>query len=385
MSSEIQPKLLRKMTVRRLLEVLQTQGPASRADLTRLSGISAPTVSKAVASLLELGLVEEGDAAEAVLGRPAKVLRLATDHAQVLGIVLDAHRCDIVQSSFDGNIDPACVRTVNTPGDYESLIEKLATEAKTMMARTGVTTLNVAVSIPGLVNREGVVSLSPNLPITNGKSPAADLSAALGVECVPYQEMDALCLGERMFGGATQLDDFAVLDISTGLGLGVMNGGQLLEGNNGMAGELGHLPIDPGGRLCGCGNHGCLETLATDTAFAHYVGERADRTLDVEEAISLVRSGDLHADDELRLVSDKVALAIAAVVNLFNPASLFVYGHLFEAQDGLFDHIIDIVGKIALKPCLLDCTIVQAKGNKHQAVIAGAIAHYTDALGPSLD
>ena len=108
-SSGIKPGLLRKMTVRRVLECLQEHGPLSRADLTRETGISAPTVSKAVADLLESGLLEEGMAPDHALGRPGKKLQLAQDTAQVIGVVLDVRECRVLSASLDGAIKSQAV------------------------------------------------------------------------------------------------------------------------------------------------------------------------------------------------------------------------------------------------------------------------------------
>src|SRR5258708_10817132 len=105
--------------------------------------------------------------------------------------------------------------------------------------------------------------------MTDGRSPAQDLAARLGVECNVLQESHALCLAERHYGLAKGLDDFAMLDVGTGVGLGVMSGGRLLTGHSGLAGELGHITaVADGGRRCGCGNHRCLGTVASDSALA---------------------------------------------------------------------------------------------------------------------
>ena len=93
---DIQPPLLRRMSARRILEVLQDHGPSTRADITRRSGISAPTVSKVVASLLESSLLEEGDVPAGTFGRPARLLQLASRSARVLGVVLDVQNLDRV-------------------------------------------------------------------------------------------------------------------------------------------------------------------------------------------------------------------------------------------------------------------------------------------------
>ncbi len=112
------------------------------------------------------------------------------------------------------------------------------------------------------------------MPITNGQCLGADLAERLGIECILVQEEHALCLAERCFGSARGLDDFAMLDISTGVGLGVMSRGRLLLGRSGFAGEIGHITVDIRGRRCGCGNRGCLETVACDSALAWQVSQK---------------------------------------------------------------------------------------------------------------
>ncbi|HEV3049984.1 MAG TPA: ROK family transcriptional regulator, partial [Longimicrobium sp.] len=279
-----QPALLSRINERQVLRTLQADGPLSRAEVARRSGMSAPTASKAVEALLRAGYLEEEDAPGNTRGRPAKRLRLASTTAQVLGFVIDAGQCRVVAAGLDGALDEARTAEFPTPGSYEELIETAARHAARLMDRKGVTTLGLGVSLPGLVDyRREQGLLSPNVPITNGRSPSRDLGARLGIDCVMVQEEHALCLAERTFGEARGLDDFAMLDVSTGVGLGVMSGGRLLAGHSGLAGEVGHVTVELDGRLCGCGNHGCLETVACDTALAWAVSQRLGRRVDIEE------------------------------------------------------------------------------------------------------
>lgn len=371
------------MTVRRVLELLQSNGPSTRADLTRLSGISAPTISKAIGALLESGLVEEGDVSSAALGRPGTVLRLATDTAQVIGVVVDARQCQVLASGLDGEIHEDLIERFPTPRTYQALIDQLIRAATRLMERPGVRTLSLGMSIPGLINRRKEQAVfSPNLHVTDGHSPGVDLSRRLGIDCVMYQETHALCLGERMFGGPEPLDDFVVLEISTGLGLGVITEGRLMEGHSGLAGELGHVTVVPDGRLCGCGNHGCLETVATDSAFAQAISEKVGRGVSVDEAVTLIRDKGLQADDELRRVCEYLAIAMAAAINVFNPGTLFVHGRLFDAQDGLFEMACELTRRRALAPSLADCRVQRARFSKSQGAIAAAMQLLFDSLGP---
>src|SRR5262245_28030451 len=110
----IRPAVVGKLNERQVLRLLQTRGPLSRAEVARESGLSAPTVSKAVASLLKAGLLEEADAPELARGRPAPKLRLATTSAQVLGVSIDAGHCELVSAGLDGTLHNNTL-TVPTP------------------------------------------------------------------------------------------------------------------------------------------------------------------------------------------------------------------------------------------------------------------------------
>ena len=381
-SSGIKPGLLRKMTVRRVLECLQEHGPLSRADLTRETGISAPTVSKAVADLLDSGLLEEGMAPDHALGRPGKKLQLAQDTAQVIGIVLDVRECRVLSASLDGVIKENTVVAFETSDEYSLLIEQL-TAAVTSLQSSEVVTLGIGVSTPGLIDEQNQRSLfSPNLQAINQRSPSADLTSATGLAVVSVQESRALCLAERLYGNARGLDDFAMLDVTSGLGLGVFSGGTLLSGQNGLAGELGHVTIDPNGRLCGCGNQGCLETLATDTALASLVSESAERQLSIEQVISEVHAGSLRIDNELERVSEYLSLALAAAINLFNPSNLFVHGRFLTLNRGILNDIVERTRSRALDPSFEECDIQIAHSSKDQGAIASIVHHLTRSAGP---
>lgn len=385
MSAKIEPQLLRRLTVRRILELLQEHGPCTRADLTRQSQMSAPTISKAVDSLLESGLVEEGDARPSSIGRPAKIVRLATERVQVIGVAIDALRCTLVSAGLDGAFVADQAVQLPTPKSYSSMLATLEEQVRRLM-RPDVVAVSIGLSLPGLIRgRAGISVFSPNLHLTDGKSPARDLQERLGISCELIQETHALSLAERMYHSSEALDDFVMMDISTGLGIGVFTGGRLLEGHSGLAGELGHITIEPNGRLCGCGNHGCLETLATDTALAVRVSERHGVPAEIDSITQLVREGRLKIDVELRQTCESLAIAIAAAVNLFNPAVLMVHGKLFDIQDGVFELTTELVRRRALGPSLSDCQIRRGRCSKLQGAVAAAVNALTNSMGPILD
>ncbi len=384
-TSVVQPSLLSKINERQVLRTIQARGPLSRAEVARHSGISAPTASKAVESLLRAGLLEEGDAGELGRGRPARKLRLASETAQVIGLVVDAEQCRMVTAGLDGRLHHERRRSFPTPDSYAELIRTAEVQARELIERPGVTTLGLAVSLPGLIDyRHARGVLSPNVPITNGHSPSRDLGERLGIECIVIQESHALCIAERYYGAARGIDDFAVLDIETGVGLGVMSGGRLLTGHNGLAGEIGHITVELEGRTCGCGNRGCLETVASDSALAWAISQRLGRKVGLREAIERIRAGEIEARTELERTCRYLGVGVAAVINLFNPSTLFVHGHLFEAAEGLFERVVEEARRRALPPSFAECAIIQARGSKRQGAVATMIEHLTNSVVPVL-
>ncbi len=368
-----------------MLRLLQLRGPLSRAEVARQTGLSAPTVSKAVAALLKAGLLEEAEAPELARGRPAPRLRLATDTAQVIGIAVDAGHCEVVSAGLDGTAQGP-VAVVPTPASYPELLAALEQTCRGMMAKPGVKTLGFGMSLPGLVDyRTGRGVLSPNVPMTNGHAPAADLAEHLGLTGTLLQESHALCLAERDHGLAKAIDDFAVLDVGTGIGLGVMLGGRLLRGQSGLAGEIGHLTaVARGGRRCGCGNTGCLETVASESALAYYAARKLGRPVSVDEVIELARAGAVDLSAELDEVAEYLAIAVAAVINLFNPAVVFLHSPLLDLQADLLNRIADRAAERALPPSFAQCRILRAQGSKRQGAVAAAVRLLTDAIAPEI-
>jgi len=380
--SLIQPVLLSRINEQQILRMLLEQGALSRAEIARVAGLGPPTVSRAIEALLQSGYVEE-EAPQAAFGRPAKKLRLAVRSAQVLGLVLDAECCRVVCAGLDGKIRADRTQTFTTPDSYEAMLQQAETALRTLLDAPDMTTLGIGISMPGLVDtnrQEGL--LSPNLPVTNGRTPGRDLEKRLGVPCLVMQEEYALCLAERYFGNARGLENFAMLDVSTGVGLGVMSSGRLLTGQSGLAGEIGHITVDLRGRRCGCGNFGCLETVACDTALAAIVSQRLGHRVDFDAMAALVETGELTIVEELDTLCSYLAVALAAVINLFNPESLFVHGRLFALDLNLFPRLLEETARRTLAPSFQACRIVQARGSKRQGAVAAIIDHLIDSLVP---
>lgn len=386
MAGKAKPALLRQLNDRAVFELLLDRGQASRAELTRHMGVSPTTASKTVARLLRAGFLEEtGMQAATKAGRPGRIYQLGSGSVQVLGAAIDVRRSCVLAAGLDGRIHPEHVYDFATPRNYDKLMEAIADRAQHLIQARKMPTLGIGVSVPGGIDyRRQRVLLSPNLHMTDGHSPSADLSNRLGIEAVLAHEIRGACLAERAYGAARGMDNFVMVWAYSGFGAAVVTGGRLLQGHDHLAGELGHITVDRNGIECGCGNHGCLETVATDAALARLVSKRLGREVDMEEVMRLTRAGKLNPDDELEQTLDYLAIGIAASINIFNPEAVLVCASLLDVRPDTLRRLTDRVAKRTLGPLLRNCRVVRARGDTRQGAVASIIHHLTHALGPEM-
>jgi N-acetylglucosamine repressor len=381
----VEPALLRRINERRLLEYLQISGPSSRARLRKISGLTAPTVSKVVDSLLEQGLLEEIDPVRPAMGRPGRLVRMASASALVLGVLVDADRCTIVVAGLDGRIDDVRTRHIATPATYEDLIEALDRECRVALAGLAGAPQGIGVVVDGLINdRAQQIACCANLHILDRRNPARDLESRIGVRCRLLKGTSALCLSERACSDAAGRDDFCVFDITTGIGLGIMTGGTLVAGHSGMAGEIGHVVVDPGGALCGCGNRGCLETLATDSALVRLVSAKVGKGLAPTDVGRLLDEQPADFAAEIETVANRLALAASMAINILNPARLLIHSRLFLVSDARFEAVRAALDRLGLAASVADCRVERTRSSKEQAAIAGIIHEITQTWAPTL-
>jgi len=385
--SPIQPKLLSSINERLVMRMIRDRGPLTRAEMSKSIGITFPTVNKAVSSLLESKLLEEIEDSPSGPGRPAKRLRLASEDSQVIGVTLSDTECVVASAGLDGVIADGCSQSFPTPASYDSLLVSITGLVKELMLRDDKATLCLGVSIPGIIDYpEQRAVLSANLPLLNGKFIGRDLQALLGVECLILRDAHAFSLSERLLHGKDEsVSNVAMLDHSEGIGLGMMVNNQFLTGNNGFAGELGHITMVADGDLCNCGKRGCLEAVASEWALEAKTSRVLGRAVKVDEILELAKSGDERVHKELEQMCDYLALGVACVVNIFNPGTFYIYGQCFRELPHLLDLLVEKTAQHALEPSFAACRFAHASGGELDGTIASVINYLTDSLVPNLD
>ena len=197
----------------------------------------------------------------------------------------------------------------------------------------------IGIGAPNANPFKGTIENAPNLS-WRGIVPLAKLmSDSLHAHCKLTNDAKAAALGEQQFGAAKGMKDFLVITLGTGLGSGIIANGSLVYGHDGFAGELGHVIVVPGGRLCGCGRHGCLETYVSATGLVRTYRElntKASLEMDARAVAELAQAGDAIAIEAYRQTGEMLGFSLANSVAYTSPEAIFLFGGLIRAGEILF-------------------------------------------------
>jgi glucokinase len=234
-------------------------------------------------------------------------------------------------------------------GPKERLLSSMARSVNEV--RDGFEVGGVCLAVPGTVStEENKIIDAPNLHAIEGIPLKDELEERTGLTTTVENDANAAAWGEFRFGAGSEVSHLIFITLGTGVGGGVISHGVLLRGAQGAGGEMGHITIQATGPRCGCGNHGCLEALASGTAIARRAREVASEEPDsalgqlaVERAVlgedvaGLARQGDEAAISVLRETGVWLGIGLAGFVNVFNPEVIAIGGGAARAGDLILD------------------------------------------------
>lgn len=318
-----------------LLELVRTGRAATRADLGRHTGLSRTAVAARVAALAEAGLLLEGGELASTGGRPPGGLVFNVDAGVVVGMAVGRSRSQVGLFDLDGR-ELARDSTDHEVGTGpEVLMPSVATRAKAMLAEVEPPVLGVGVSLPGAVDPDRRVSLdAPVMQGWDGVQLSPYLTDVLGEVPIHLTNDTSALARSEGFARADGPRDALVVKASTGIALGIVADGRLLQGDRGLTGELGHSRVDAAGdRLCRCGATGCLETVAGGWALVARLADDGRPARHVRDLVDLALRGDAQARALLRESGRHVGETLAIAVNLLNPEVVVIGGDMGQAFD----------------------------------------------------
>lgn len=323
-----------------VLETVRRSGPVTRADLVTHLGLARSTVSQRVDLLLERGLLRAGEPAASTGGRRAETLMFNPQSGTVLAADIGATHFRIALADVGGEIIAEDGGEIEIESGPEVVLEYLHAQFTTLMERSGRPLDEVralGVGVPGPVEFATGTPVSP--PIMRGWDgyPVGDwLRERYGVPAVIDNDVNIAARGEHQLIWP-HVEHLLFVKVATGIGCGIVASGDLYRGQQGAAGDIGHIRV--GGRddlICECGNTGCLETVASGRALARHARELGFDARDSRDVVALVVAQELPVIRLVREAGRFLGEVLASLVNALNPSVIVIGGALAEAHQQLF-------------------------------------------------
>lgn len=308
-----------------ILAALAATPSLSRIEIARQTGIGAATVSGQVRRLARLGYVRELAPRSSGSGRPRVPLELVRDAAYVIGVALAHDHMILAAIRLDGEIVMQRRSNFDPAGEP---IEPIATLVEDMISRMHGSSSCIAVglSLSGVVDSDsGRVTVSVVMNWRN-RDLGSPLERRLGLRVYVENDVHALATRELAFDSMGSSDNFALLVIGSGVGMAIVTEHAVFRVGQSST-EFGHVSIDPTGRLCRCGNSGCLQTYAGLGEIMHDISRASDTTVrSAQEIRERAESGDAPVLDHLGSIGGMLGRAVGGVATLLGLDTILITG-----------------------------------------------------------
>jgi len=372
--SAARPQLIRALNERLLLGHIRDLAPCSRADLARLSGLSKPTVSLALATLERAGLVRAAGQSTGRPGRSAVLYEIRPEAGFVLGLDIGAYYIRGALADLAGGIR-AKSSARSRAGSGRGRAGELIALADDLCGRVGLARSDVIQTVigsPGVYDpRRNAMALTGDLPGWDRPAVLARLRGAFGASLAVENDVDAAALAEHAHGHGREVDSFAFVSVGTGIGMGLVIGGQLFRGAHGVAGEIAYMPMSGGHGAdpADARRRGTLEAAASAPAVvraARRAGMRGQ--VSARRVFTAAAKGDEAAAAVVAEEARLVAQVLSTVVTIVDPALIVLGGGIGQAP-GFADAVSGELRRIAP---VMPQVRVSALGT--EAVVDGCLA-----------
>lgn len=319
-------EFVRDINRRIVLNLIRTRQPISRADLARLSGLQRSTISLIVEDLVNEHWVIEGPTGRLPRGRRPTFLRLNDDRV-IIGVDLRPGETTIALANVNGKFTSQEV--IATPTDAQAGVDVLVRRTQALVRSLKEKKVEgIGISLPGRFTA-GHLVFAPNLKWRD-LDIRGPISRATGIDVELENAANACVLAAIWFDGMESCRNLVVVTVSEGIGAGILINGQLARGLNGMAGEFGHVPLDPDGPRCGCGSRGCWEVFGSNRAALRYYHESTSNAggLSFPDLLSLADQGNTRAAGALEKMAHYLGRGMRMIVAGLAPERIILIGDL---------------------------------------------------------
>ncbi len=372
----------------RVLELIRNKKEITRADIIRITQLSAPTVTRIIEALLEKKMITHDELGSSKKGRPPQIIRFDSKNNYVIGIDIGGTSVRAALSNLDGEFIFEIHQPTAIDHGFEGVMEQVGELIQKLLGRAeakkdGV--FGIGVSVCGIVNgKTGIVAYSPVFNWTN-----VDIKKALGkytgLKITVGNDAQLIALGELFYGIGKHYDHFVTVSLGYGIGSGIVVNRQPFYGWEGYTGEIGHMVIDSHSKWKGReGIYGTLEAVASGYGIEDMVKELiktgeptsladiSSINLSTKSVMKAAIDGDKFAIKIIDSAADYIGISIDTLIKLFNPQAVSLSGGLLR-NDYLIERIKKKLESVSLPPYQGKVAILPSSFGE-EAALMGAVS-----------
>jgi len=386
---------VRAHNLSRVLKLIHGAGSISRAAIVRQTGLSATTVSALANVLLRSGMISEAGEGKSRGGRPPILLQFEYEHRHVLGIDIGASHINSILMDLKGIIVSQETARFDSIGQPHRTIGLVHQHIRSLMATRSLTPaeiLGMGVGVAAPLDGEKLDRVSDLImPAWHDLDFIGDLREALQNPVYLDNDANLGAIAEKWWGSGRGVANLAYIKLGTGVGSGLIINHEIYRGFGGTAGEIGHTTINADGPLCRCGNRGCMESYVGIPAILAEVVRRRraqgnedlkPQGIRIEDIVSAAGL-DPICTEVVRTAGTQLGIAIANLLNLFNPELVLLGGDLVGAGDVLMDAVREAAAERAISKASREATITLSGLRDDVVAIGAATLAIHNAFQPS--
>jgi transcriptional regulator of PTS gene len=366
-------RIKQSLQTKQLLQFFLQKGEKTIPELCEFSGVSIPTATKIVNDLLSEKIIIETGKRESSGGRRPSVFGLNADMGFIIGVELltKSFRMSIVNLNHEVIFEYETETFDLTQRDqaFDFLVKTVPNIIKKRdIPYTKI--LGIGIGMAGVIDQQRGISYS----YLNYDTPL-DILLSKEWDLPVYIDNDAhlMTLGEQTFGLAKDKQNVLYVNLSRGLGVGLISNALIHTGKSGFAGEFGHIPFVPNGKDCICGKKGCFETIVSGGALEDRYHALVGQEKHYRDIINLARAGDKMALKALSEMTEKLGEGLSILVQIFNPEMIIIGGRFSSVGEMMKYAIIRGLSLYCLPRSVADCD-VQVSSIGEKATMLGAFA-----------
>lgn len=366
-----------------VLQLLRSDGPHTRAELSARTGLARSTVSSRIDQLESAGLLMPIGEAASTGGRPPVQFTLNPLARLVIAVDLGATHATVAVTDLRARVLAERTEHLDIALGPEFVLDRMVEligELRTEVGAGDIALGGIGIGVPGPVEHDtGRPASPPIMPGWDGFDVPAHIRRTFDTTVLVDNDVNLMAIGEHVIGWP-DLSHLLFIKVATGIGAGIISDGRINRGAQGTAGDLGHVQV-PGGpqRQCRCGNTGCLEAIAAGPALAEMLREQGLTVPDPAAVVDLVRAGDVAAIGVLRDAGRQIGGVLASCVSLLNPSVVVIGGRMAAVGEYLLGGIREVVYRRTLPLAAHRLQIVTSKTGDRAGVL-GAAAMVVDSV-----